>query len=337
MSLFKPRTTEEILNDSINYVHFNTNLTDFNVGSVIRTILEAFAYEDAEQYAQMLQIINSFFLKNTFGQDLDERAAAYDLVRLPSSSSLGDVIFLDTELPRTFLTANVLAGDPTIAVNDAAELQFGAPFVVRLGEGSGSQENVSISAVDVANNTLTVNAAAAPPLNVITFDHTAASTAVEEIDNLGHMVCLVTGDPDRVAPAGIILRSKPTNTVFQVEAATQTTFTQVNGNFASNSVSVITTTTGANTIIPERRLNQILGSGPYSGATVLNLATISGGRDVEGDEDLRDRIKQHIAGLSAGTVSAIASALLKVVDPTTSQTVQRVSIREDFESKTVFA
>ena len=336
MPLFKPRTTEEILNDAVNYVHFNTNLTDFNVGSVIRTILEALAYEDAEQYAQMLAVLNSFFIKNASGSDLDERAAAYNLVRLPPMASAGTILFLDTELPRSFVVSDIQAADSLIPVNDASALDFTTPFVVRLGEGTGSQEDVSISAVSLANNTLTVNAAAAPPLNALDFDHPAATVEVEEIDNRANLVCLVTGDPSRIVPAGITLRSKPTNTILAVNAITTEVMTHLNGNFASNPIDVVTTDLGASTIIGERRLNQVIGSSPYNGALALNLEVISGGQDAEGDAAFRDRLGLHIAGLSAGTVSAIVSKLLQLSDPVTFQKVQRVSVRESFGEKTVY-
>ena len=79
MPLFKSRTVEEILNDAINYVHYNTNLTDFNVGSVIRTILEAMALEDSDQYSQMEIILKSFFLEGASGSVLDDRAAQFDV------------------------------------------------------------------------------------------------------------------------------------------------------------------------------------------------------------------------------------------------------------------
>lgn len=336
MPLFKPRTTEEILNDAVNYVHFNTNLTDFNVGSVIRTILEALAYEDAEQYSQMLAVLNSFFIKNASGGDLDERAAAYNLVRLPPFASAGDVVFLDTELPRSFIVSYVQAGDTSIPINDAGAMDFATPFVVRLGEGSSSQEDVSIDLVDLTNNTLRVNAAAVPPFNTLDFDHVAAAAEVEEVDNRTNLVCLVTGDPDRIIPAGVTLRSKPTNTILPVNAITTEPMTQVNGNFLSNPVSVITTDLGAATVIGDRRLNQVVGSAVYNGALPINLEAISGGQDAEGDASFRDRIGLHIGGLSAGTVSAIVSKLLQLSDPVTFQKVQRVSVRESFGEKTVY-
>ena len=112
MAEFTPKTSEQILKDAIDYLYHNTNLSDFNVGSVIRTILEVMAVEDAEQYFQMFTILESFFLRTASGSGLDDRAKEYDVTRLPATSSIGEVVFLDTNLKRSFLVSALAAGDP---------------------------------------------------------------------------------------------------------------------------------------------------------------------------------------------------------------------------------
>ena len=51
---FQPRSFPQILAEMIAYVQSNTVVSDFNVGSVARTLLEAAALEDDEQYFQMV-------------------------------------------------------------------------------------------------------------------------------------------------------------------------------------------------------------------------------------------------------------------------------------------
>ena len=115
MADFTPKTSEEILRDAINYLYVNTNLSDFNVGSVIRTILEVMSIEDSEQYFQMYTILQSFFLDTATGSTLDDRAAQYDVVRTPASVSSGEVVFLDTRLKRSFLVSDVSAADSVLS------------------------------------------------------------------------------------------------------------------------------------------------------------------------------------------------------------------------------
>ena len=64
---FIPRNFEQILADMIAHVRANTTLTDFSVGSVIRTILEAAAIEDDSQYFQMVQLLNAFRVATAIG------------------------------------------------------------------------------------------------------------------------------------------------------------------------------------------------------------------------------------------------------------------------------
>ena len=282
MPLFKSRTVEEILNDAINYVHYNTNLTDFNVGSVIRTILEAMALEDSDQYSQMEIILKSFFLEGASGSVLDDRAAQFDVSRKSAGPSSGDVLFMDTELRRSFLVKEASSGDLEVFVQDVGVFPT-SNFTVRLGEGTAFVEDVTVSSVSTGSNSLTLST---PVIN----DHEAASVAVDEIDNRSNLVCLVTGEADRIIPSGITMRSKPTGSIGVVEAVTTTTGTLLNGNFASSSVPIVTTTLGQQSNLSERALNEISGGTPFNGATVVNLATISGGRNVESDQDLRKRI-----------------------------------------------
>jgi len=336
MSDFTPKTSEEILRDSINYLYSNTNISDFNVGSVIRTILEAMSIEDAEQYFQMYSILQSFFLDTASGSTLDDRAAQYDVVRTPASVSSGEVVFLDTYLKRSFLVSAASAGDPALFVEDASTFPA-PPFQVKLGEG-GSVEYVQINAVSLTANSLTVDPTAASPLDVISGNYPAAAGGVDEIDNLQSLVCHVNlNEAPRVIPAGVTLLAQPTNVTTGVECITVATGTQDVGYFASNAIRVVSTDVGDDSSIPAKRLNQITGGAPYSGAAVLNKVIISGGASTESDNALRTRVRNKVASLSAGTVKAIVDKLLQVSDPVTNEIVTRARVVEDFDKRIVWA
>ena len=336
MADFTPKTSEEILRDAINYLYSNTNISDFNVGSVIRTILEVMSLEDSEQYFQMYTILQSFFLDTASGSTLDDRAAQYDVVRTPSSVSSGEVNFLDTRLKRSFLVSPLSVGDPTLFVEDASTFPA-PPFQVKLGEG-GTVEYVQISAVDVATNSLTVDIAATPPLNAVSGSYPAGTTGVDEIDNLSSLVCHVNlAESPRVVPSGVTLLAQPTNITTGVECITVETGTQNVGYFTSNAIRVVTTDVGDESSIPPKRLNQITGGAPYSGAAVINIKSISGGASEESDSSLRNRTRIKVASLSAGTVAAIVEKLIQINDPVTNEVITRARVVEDFDKKTVWA
>ena len=336
MAVFTPKTSEQILRDAINYLYLNTNISDFNVGSVIRTILETMSIEDANQYYQMYSILNAFFLDGAEGTALDDRAAQYGVTRRPATNSAGQVVFLDTNLQRSFLVSNVEVGATSLFVEDASI--FGAaPFIVQLGE-STNVEQVAINAVDATTGELTINPGAAAPLNTTTYSHVAASVGADELDNLGSLVCLY--DPstaDRTIPTGVTIRAEPTNITFEIECITTEVGLHQNGYFTSNPVNVRSNTVGTSSNIPARRANQIIGGSPYAGASVVNLKSISGGRDAELDEEFRTRIREHVAGLSSGTVTAILSKLLVTTNAATNSIVTRAHVVEDFDAELVYA
>jgi len=328
---FVPRTAEDILNDFINYLVLNTSLTDFNVGSVIRTFCEAAALEDADQYTQMLQILQSFFLDGSFGKALEDRAAEYDEFKAAASPSVGSVVFLDTQLERSFLTQDLLNFDSTCVVLDASV--FGAaPFTIRVGEGTGSPQDIPVSGVNLVTNTLTFLVP-----NTSNAFRPAAGTSVDEIDNLNSLVCLVSNDPDRTISSGITLRSKGSNINISVEAYTSELGVHENGNFASDSVGVITKQVGSQSVIPTKRLTSIVGNPPFHGAAVVNTEDISGGTNAENDAQLRQKIRDKIASLSAATLAAVTKALLAVADATTAQKISKLNIVENFADDVVFA
>jgi uncharacterized phage protein gp47/JayE len=292
--------------------------------------------EDAEQYFQMYTILQSFFLDTATGSTLEDRAAQYDVVRTPASVSSGEVVFLDTRLKRSFLVTPLAAGDPTLFVGDASTFPA-PPFQVKLGEG-GTVEYVQISAVSLTANSLTVDAAAAPPLNSVSGVYPAASSGVDEIDNLSSLVCLVNlSEAPRIIPAGVTLLAQPTNVTTGVECITIASGTQDVGYFASNVIRVVSTDVGDESSVPAKRLNQITGGAPYSGAAVLNKELISGGSAAESDNSLRERIRKKVASLSAGTVAAIVEKLIQISDPVTNEIITRARVVEDFDKKTVWA
>jgi len=116
--VFQPKTRTQILDDMVDYVRTRTDITDFNRGSVIRTILEAAALEDDEQYYQMVQIIRDFSYRTASGRGLLRRARDYSVYKNPATAAFGHVVFMDTNLERSYLSSNVNAGATSISVED---------------------------------------------------------------------------------------------------------------------------------------------------------------------------------------------------------------------------
>src|ERR1700687_6013403 len=101
---FTPRTYETILNDMINYVKAHSTLTDMEIGSNIRTILEAASLEDDEIYFQCVNLLDAFSINNASGTDLDARAADSGVIRLQPAASAGQVVIQDETLIKSTLS-----------------------------------------------------------------------------------------------------------------------------------------------------------------------------------------------------------------------------------------
>jgi hypothetical protein len=160
---FVPRTYDEIRDDMIAFVRMQTDLTDFEIGSAIRTIIEAAALEDDEQYFQMVQLLDAFRLSSASGQELDDRVAEYGVVRLQPESSSGVVYIQDENLVTSLLAFNVLAGATLVFLDDTTKFPTsGFPFTMRLGEGTVFVEEVTVSANNTSLGRLTTSALVNP-------------------------------------------------------------------------------------------------------------------------------------------------------------------------------
>ncbi len=115
---FQRRVFAEILQDMIDHVLFNTPLSDFRIGSVIRTLLEAAALEDDEAYFQMAQLLRDFSFTSATGVELDRRLEDFDLVREPAAPALGELVIT---APRPLLRDTPLIAPITVYADETPD------------------------------------------------------------------------------------------------------------------------------------------------------------------------------------------------------------------------
>lgn len=70
-----------IVSDLISQMAANSNVSDFNVGSVVRTFFESVASAIDETYFQLVDLLNGFYINSATGSDLDKRLSDYGLQR----------------------------------------------------------------------------------------------------------------------------------------------------------------------------------------------------------------------------------------------------------------
>ena len=297
----------------INFVRMNTILTDFEVGSTIRTIIEAAALEDDEQYFQMVQLLDAFRLSTATGEDLDDRVEEFGVTRLQAESSAGEFTIQDNILVKDTLEFDVLSAAVSIVLEDSSGFPTsGFPVVIRIGEGTLAVEDISVSSNTVGTNTLGL-----------------ASGLVNDHD-AGARVSLVTGSADQALSPGIraqvpSLGTDPAIVFISIESGTL-----VNGNFESTPINARAELPGSGSNVGSGRIAEFASSPPFDGASVTNKKNFAGGRDLETDAQLRDRARDQIQSLTKGTVLALSQGVLGVADEVTGQRVTTANILESF-------
>lgn len=138
------KTFQDILRDLFEFVGAGKSLTDFNVGSALRTVLEAVAAIAEEVWYNLQFFVNKFFLDTSSGDWLDRRLNDFGMTRKVGAQAYG-VITIGRDSPSP-ISIKIQAG--TIFQNDAGDLQYTtqADAIVNIGDSS---VDVDASAVDV--------------------------------------------------------------------------------------------------------------------------------------------------------------------------------------------
>jgi uncharacterized phage protein gp47/JayE len=313
MAEFTPRTFDQILNEMIASVQSNTDISDFSVGSAVRTILEAAAAEDDEQYFQMTQILSIFSIFTARGVKLERRLADFGISRNLAKQATGRVKFFDSSLIGGTAALDSSVAATTITLFDSNLLPVsGYPYDIRIAESTSRTTNITVTNNNTNTGVLTLGSGL--PFQVL----------------VGDRVSLVTGAVARVINAGQTIQNPATqSSAAKLYATTEQAFITA-GNFYSNEVSVKSTIAGSAGNATSSQVRQFVGNPPFTGAGLVSITNMAGGRDIETDEDLVKRAIEQITSLSRGTVLAVKSAAKGVEDLTTGQRVLSSNLVEDF-------
>ena len=314
---FVPRTFEEIRDDMIAYVRMMTDLTDFEVGSVTRTIIEAAAIEDDEQYYQMVQLLDAFKLSTATGQELDDRVAEFGITRQQPESATVEVHIVDDAMATGLLAFTISAGTTAITLDDVTLFPTsGYPINVRIGEGTANVEEVAASAINTTTKVLTVG-------------------ATTKSHNIADRVSQVTGAANRTIATGVRVQVPATGTSAAVVFVTTESGTLINGNYFSTGIQARAEVPGNTGNVGAGKITAFTSAAPFTGAGVINRRNSSGGLELETDAKLRERAREQIQALAKATVLALRQGVIGVEDPSTGQRVATANLLESFVSNEV--
>lgn len=311
--LFNPRTYPEIYGGMIARIVSASPLTDVNFGSVLSTMLEAAAQEDDEQYFQMLEIIRGYSLDTTTGTDLEDRAFEYGLTRKTAQVATTTVTLGDSAIIK--ISTGVYSGSPgapagALTINGDGSTGFPVSGSVIVGRGTPNAETVSYSSITLFGNFVRFNLSSA-----LAFDHGTDETII------------LSQGGNRLIVSGTVVKVPASDINPQIEFNTTAAATILDGETFLLGVPVTASSAGATANVPVGSISQF-DSPPFSTATVTNTRRVTNGRNVETDQELRDRIKDTIQSLSRGTGKSITTGVTGVLSETENKRVVSASLIE---------
>lgn len=294
---FTMKSTQDVYNDMQAFVQARSDITDFNVGSVVRTILEAAALNDAELYLQLafLKALNNLNLVS--GDDLDERALEYSITRLAATASTVQVKFGDsgvTAKVSSTLASALTAGTAYTQITLASASAFPSAGFIVIDRDTDNRE-VRVRYSSKSGNVLTLATAFTP-----TKSHTTSSTVI-----------LSQQGVDRTVPKGTTITAPATSTRAEVKFVTGAEVVLKDGDVYTDEVTATSSDTGVSQNVGAGEVSA-LPAKPWTTITVLNVLPSSPARDTETDEALRSRIRYAIQTASRGTALAVERAAVGV-------------------------
>lgn len=298
MAEFTPRVEEQILPDLVSQVVSNTALTDINPGSVILTILQAVTSEAAEQYMQMIELVRAYSLDTIEGDDLDARASEFGLTRFAAQNATGNVTISDTSFTKISIDVSNEFPAPTsgqTVIYAEKTSSFPATGSIIVGRGTTNIETVTYSSVDNSNPFYTI--------------FNLASGFANPHDTTESIILSQGGT--RIVPSGTVVQIPASDNSDEVQFTLTSTATIFDGEDSVSDVGVSAVIAGSLGNAPANSIKEFE-TLPFATATVTNPLTYTNGEDEESDQQLRDRIKSTIQGLSKGTKNAIELAAIGV-------------------------
>ena len=306
----------ELLGSMVRKVMAITGVSDMHKGSVILTMLEGAAQNDYEQMAALVRLLDDASVDYATGADLVKVAHQYGLddAPLPATNATGFVTIGDSTF--TKLATNVYVGaNPPIAGDLVLKVNSVTGFVggnqVYVGRGTSNSEGpftiASVSA-GTAYGTITLTA---PLAN----NHNVNETVIKAQGG------------NRTVLRGAKVQIPASNASPAVSFTTQVDAVVLDGEDTLDNILVQCDVPGTIGNAPLGYISQF-SSVPFTGATVTNPSKFNNAKDVETDDALRQRIKDHVQGLSKGTPESILSAILNLFDPDDNKRVVSASLIE---------
>lgn len=293
-------------------------LTDINPASVVDIISQSVAQQDFALYYQIAQVSRLVDIDALTGSDLDNKAFEYGLTRnQPDKAKSTITIFRPTgfvKVSTTFYAGSPapIANDTIIDVNDASSILISTSGTLILGRGTNNEEEVAYAAAPIDNTTYWRFTLSSP----LTKDHSVEETVILKQGN------------DETISAGTIVIVPATGVSAEIRFQTDNDVVLLSGEDRIEDVEItaVVAGTSGNISVGAIDAESAFPNAPFPGARARNETKITTGRDLESDDELRDRIKNYIQGITRAVKQAILNAIVGLVDPESAKRVVSASI-----------
>jgi hypothetical protein len=293
-------------------------INDVNPGSVNDVLTDAIAQQDFALYYQIAQVSRLVNLDDLTGQDLDNKAFEYGLARKLSTKTKGAFNILRpvgfVKVSTTFYAGSPapIAGQTIIDVNDASSSLIGSSGTLILGRGSNNEEEISYSVA---------------PVNMVTFYRYTLTGALINNHAVEETAILKQG-VDQAVLAGTTVAVPATGVSAELDFKLDNDVIVLAGEAELDGVAITATDPGAEYNIGVGAIlgTQAFPNPPFAGARGYNPVRFSTGQALETDDQLRDRIKNYIQGVTRAVKQAILNAIVGLVDTETAKRVVSASV-----------
>ena len=314
MADIKLRSYQEILGLMAAKLMAQTDLTDISQGSVFLTLLEAAASSDFSTEGRLLQLLSLRNIDKAAGIDLENLAyeMGLNVSRIGAEAAVAKLTVSDSAFEKVSTniyagSVSPAAGDTELKVIDASKFDASGKIYI----GRGTQTSESILYISVQNTGSYWKVFLASPLAK---DHL-----------VGEEVVLGQGD-NRVIPANSKV-SVSTSIGSPISFSTLIDVNLMDGEDTVSGILAVALNPGTEGNVGKNKINQFT-SLPWTTAEVTNLEAATGGKDVETDAELRQRIKNHVHNLGKGTQKALTNAVIGIADSEEGKRIVSAFLRE---------
>lgn len=280
-------------------------LKSLKTGSPVLSLLEAVAQSQLRVSDDIFSMLRGIALEVATGESLDRIGADELTTRLSAKPSSNYVTIGDSSFTKIstviFQGSNpVIIGSDSLIVTDATNFPTTGTQYIYIGRGTSNYEGpLEIDSIDDP----TVTGGNYWRINLV------GSTT--RYHATGESVILAQGG-DRPITAGLGVKTPQGNLSTSVQFTVVYSMTLEDGEDTLENVLVRASQPGLTGNVIKGAISAFTGADPFTGATVTNPAPFTNGRNLERDEDYRERIRLKRRSRSLGTATALKAYTLGV-------------------------